>query len=320
MKLLINIILLATVISCGKDEKVRTVYRDQNQRNLESNAITDKYGELIVKTGSESYIAQNVPWSSWWFPSREKFIFSDNDNLSPLSKYDKLMRREFNQETYAAYYEKTKLYNPNTANWSGLCHAWAVASVLHEEPKYRKSVRGIDFSVGDQKALLLKSYENVSGLKIFGDRYDGDMNDNYEDIYPDQLHKFIQAFIRDQKKPFLMDYDPSYPVWTVPVYKAKIKITTESETSVLGTMWLTYASPLVDSPNYTGTKNVTKTYRYRLTGRYYGNEFAVNGGEWIKESISDHPDYVIEFPTTAKRGTFNKQFNIELADKMLKFK
>lgn len=291
---------------------------EQSNRDPEHNTVTQKFGKLQVKIGSEMYESTKTPWSSWWFPSRETYLFDRDNTLAPLEIYDQVHRRVYGNNPQTAFYERTNLYSDNSANWSGLCHAWAMASIVHPEPTKKIYKNGYYFTPGDQKALILKSYENMSGFTAHGQRFDGGPFDLYEDMYPDQLHKVVQVFLRDKKLPFLMDYDPSYPVWTVPVYKAKVVISEINSTSVKVSMWLTYASSFVDSPEYIGTKSVTKVYRYLLTGSYDNQKvFTATGGKWTDESIVDHPDYIIEYPENIKRGSMNKNLNIDHLDQIL---
>ena len=46
----------------------------------------------------------------------------------------------------------------------------------------------------------------------------------YSDIYPHELHRFIQIELGARKSPFLMDYDPSEAIWTVPVFRAEFNV------------------------------------------------------------------------------------------------
>lgn len=321
MKTIIITLLYSSFIFAATDSFfiTNTIFVEQSQRDPISNSVTNKFGALKVKLGSNLYDQTKKPWSSWWFPSRERYIFDREGTLSPLEKYDRVHQRAYGRNPYTTNYERDEVYNDNAATWSGLCHAWAIASVKHKEPASEKNIRGYQFSVGDQKALLLKSYENVSGLKIHGQRFNGTARDLYEDMYPDQLHKFVEVFLRDKKKAFLMDYDASYPVWTVPVYKAKSVVEALSSTKVKVSLWLTYASSFVDTPNYVGTKSISKVYRYNLTGKYQGDTFIVSGGEWIDESIEDHPDYTIEYPENVNRSTFNKNLKIPTLDTLFDF-
>lgn len=313
------------IVGCDDDVKVDPVQPVTSSvssrvvdREIHSFEVTDEFGVLSIVPGEFSYSSELKPWSSWWFPSIDQFLFSQDDGAAPLEKYDEYVLLRHNQVSESAYYEESRLYNPVQASWAGLCHAWAVASVLHREPNRVISKEGMTFSIADQKALLLKSYENVSQLAIYGQRYDGLHDNEFQDIYPDQFHRFILYSLRDENKPFIMDYDPSYPVWTVPVYIAKTNIQEVDSQTMSVTTWVTYASPFVDQ-NFVGTRQIVKSYTYNLFGSWSGGEFIVNDSEWTNSSLHDHPDYVIAFPSNAKRGSYNTEIKVPYIDEILKY-
>lgn len=322
MKVLTLVLSMLIMASCGKsssnDQDGAYLSGQSSARTSETNSITNEFGSLSVREGSFTYEASTKPWSSWWFPLRERFMFDRAEIDAPLVKYDEYVTRKYDIKSEAAHFEETELYDSGQVPWAGLCHAWAVASVLHKEPNKVIVKNKIVFGIADQKALLLKSYESVSNLKIYGNRYNGSHGDNFNDIYPDQFHRFAQIHLLDQKKPFLMDYDPSYPVWTVPVYKVKFDITRETQNSVLVRAWATYASPHV-SPEFVGTREIVKSYTYRLFGQWQGDSFSVVDSEWIEDSLYDHPDYVIAFPGDVKKGSYNTQLKTELIDELLAY-
>lgn len=280
---------------------------------------TAEHGALTVREGQFSSESKIIPWSSWWFPANRRYLFdrSELDLLAPLQKYDLFAERAHEINAQSADYEEQNIFNPSEVAWAGLCHAWAVASVLHQEPATNYILKGINFTSGDQKALLLKSYENVSNLKIYGQRFDGNRLDEYDDVYPDQFHRLVQVYLFEQKLPFLMDYDPSFSVWTVPVFLTKFSIKKDSESSALVTAWITMASPFVDSPEFIGTKRIVKTYEYRLIGDWVNGELKVTGGEWLNDSRFDHPDYLIGYPKEAKRGSLNTQLDSAIIDEII---
>jgi hypothetical protein len=321
----IFLFLALAIGGCGNDDNIIPVDAETSlmvtsriiDREVDSFDVTDKFGALTVVAGEYTYNTELKPWSSWWFPSIDRYLFSTQEGLAPLEKYDEYVMLRHDQVSESAHYEESKLYNPAQAAWAGLCHAWAVASLLHREPNRLIYKEGMAFSIADQKALLLKSYENVSNLEIYGKRYDGLYDNDFQDIYPDQFHRFMQYSLRDENKPFIMDYDPSYPVWTVPVYIAKTNIVeVDSETMAVKT-WVTYASPFVDH-HFVGTRQIVKSYTYNLYGEWINGAFTVRDSEWTDSSVHDHPDYVIAFPKTAVRGTYNTELNVRLIDEILK--
>lgn len=321
MKTLLAVLLFTFLLGCKKEKEI-IVYKDSITGSSILNkdvSVTKEFGELIVIEGEFSSTSKITPWSSWWFPTKDKYLFehSNQDLLAPLQKYDAYSLEVYGENPGAALFEKMEIYNPSEVNWAGLCHAWAVASVLHVEPRTALTKKKISFSVADQKALLLKSYENVQGLKFYGKRNNGGFEDDFNDVYPDQFHRMAQFFLFERKIPFLMDYDPRFPVWTVPVYSIKFKIAKINDSSALVKTWLSIASPNVDSPNFVGTKKSVKFYEYKLYGRWEGAQLIVSGSEWINDSVYDHPDYLIAYPENTTRQSLNLNLDMKIINEIV---
>ncbi len=322
MRKIFGLFILATIVSCSPQEKEKIIYRNSNDLVTTPEVhseVTGEFGALTVREGEFVGDTKIVPWSSWWFPTKDRYMFESSNitQLAPLQKYDLFVKKTHDVETNAALYEENEIYDPSEVNWAGLCHAWAVASVLHKEPKSSITRKDITFTVADQKALLLKSYENVSDLQIYGRRYNGSFNDDYNDIYPDQFHRFVQVYLFERHLPFLMDYDPSFPVWTVPAYNVKFKIVKDGENSAHVKAWITLASSFVDSPNFVGTKKTTKYYEYKLKGTWEGGELRVSSSEWMNDAVYDHPDFLIGYPTKVKRASLNKGLDIAMINEIV---
>lgn len=303
-----------------KLKKVK-VYEIQDGRKADTYKVTEKYGALTVREGEYVGESATKPWSSWWYPINEKSLFYNSDGgASTLEKYDFYAEKRLNEASEAALFEERNIYQPNEVGWAGLCHAWAIASVLHPEPTATKYLSGVKWTVADQKALLLKSYEKAEGISdiMYGERYNGDRSNDYDDIYPDQFHKLIQDHLVEKKKPFLMDYDPRSPVWTVPGYRVKFMVEKRDATTAVVSAWVTFASPHVDDHNFVGTKRVVKNYKYELKGKWSNGVLHVNDGEWLGDSKDDHPDYLISFPDTIQRGSRNQHIKTSIVDSIVK--
>jgi len=288
----------------------------------EHEGVTEKYGKLIVTEGDFTAESDTKPWSSWWFPRFEKTLFEDQgrNKLSTLSKYDRFARKSGQRRADARNYEENNLYQENSALWVGLCDAWALASIMEEEPVRSVRKKGIHFNVKDLKGLLIKTYGKTDFKGHFGQRNDARWDHHYEDIFPDQFHKFFQVEMFKKKKPFLMDYDAGVEVWNVPVFKVKTKISADPQRNnvVVVKTFVWYASPFVREVAFVGIKPITKIYDYELHGRWTRRGFEVYGGQWIKQSRRDHPDFVMAKPSEVERGSFNKELDIDIVDKILK--
>jgi hypothetical protein len=281
-----------------------------------------KYGKAEVELGDFNVDADQKPWSSWWYPRFDKLLFFDKDRLHPstLTKYDKFASEEFNENKKARNFEEKNLYNERAVSWEGMCGAWAIAALMEKEPVRPVTKDRIKFNIVDLKGLLLKTYEDTPLTEMYGQRNNATWDSVYEDIYPEQLHRFLQVEIFGKKNAFIMDYDAGYQVWNVPVYKAKMKITKDDQNSnvVHVKLYLSYPSQFIDDYNFVGTKEILKSYTYDLYGNWNRNKkFVVEYGLWTNESRWDHPDYVIAKPTQVVRKSQNTEIDPIIVDKIL---
>lgn len=284
-------------------------------------SATAKFGKLVVELGDFNAEATQKPWSSWWYPSFDKLLFEDRDrNPSPLSKYDAFARKSFRRTTQARDFEEENIYDARAAEWSGLCDAWSMAAILEEEPVKSVTKNGIVFNVVDLKGLLLKTYEGVALEEVYGQRNNAQWDSVYEDIYPEQFHKFLQKEIYEKKNAFIMDYDAGFQVWNVPVYKAKMKITKDPQNSnvVKVRAYLSFPSQFIEDYNFTGTKEILKSYTYDLYGNWdRSGKFMVDYGIWTESSRWDHPDYFLVVPKEVVRKSRNTEIDPKIVDAIL---
>lgn len=285
------------------------------------NAVTGKYGKLVVKLGKFTAEAIKKPWSSWWYPLWETDVFETTNNVkSTLQRYDEISKKYTRKRSYAANYQRVNIYNERASDWEGLCDAWALASIMEKEPKRAIKKGGISFRIRDLKLLLLKTYELNHNMPFYGQRHNAEYDSEYEDIYPEEFHKFFQEELFRKRNAFIMDYEASVQVWNVPVFKIKTIVKKDETRSnvVKVKTYLYYASPFVDDKDYVGIEEVIKTYKYEFTGHWKGDEFEVDFGLWKESSRWDHPDYVMAKPDKVNRGSFNKSINYKIVDKILK--
>jgi hypothetical protein len=292
----------------------------------EFTAATDTFGPLIVQIGNFSAKANVQPWSSWWYPRVDDSLFQGkNGELSPLEKYDQYTQKTLGTSAGAADFERTQLYDPRAESWAGLCDAWSFASLTMPEPKAPIVASGITFTVADQKALLLKTFENVDPASIthYGQRNDGSWDSVYEDIYPDQLHRFLLAGMFERHQAFVMDEDAGIEIWNTPVYQAEIKIDADpkDQTVLHVRTSLVSASSDVQDPNIVGTIPMIHVYTYDLHGMYLHNgDFLVDYGQWTDSSRWDHPDYVMTIPNKPKRASLNTKIDPAIVDRIIQEK
>ncbi len=284
-------------------------------------SVTDKFGLSLIQEGEYDAESPIKPWSSWWYPITETTLFKGTDgNPSPLEKYDLYMQRVHGVTSAATSYEQENIYDPNADNWEGLCNAWAIASLMEAEPVHPATLDGIDFSVGDLKALLIKSYETVEGLKQFGQRYNGDAQSVFQDIYPDQFHRLLEVILFARKMPFIMDKDPGVAVWNTPVWKAQVRIKKDFSDSRLMHVdtWLFGASPFVPFYDFVGTLSVAFEYTYDLYGdpRPDGS-LKVRFGVWTGDSVDYHPDFITLLPDKKVTSSKNRDLDVSIINEIL---
>ena len=283
---------------------------------------TADYGTLIVKPGQTQATWTKKPWSSWWYPLNETTLFeSSGTDLATLQKYDLYNQKAHGTASTAAAYEKQYIYDPQASGWEGLCNAWATAALMEPEPTQPITKQGITFGVADQKALLLKTYEEVPGLKVYGQRYDGNPGDDYADIYPDQFHLVMLSELFEKGRPFIIDKEAGVPVWNEPVYSALTTITADPrDTSLLHVdTWLSWADSGDVPPDFVGTRKVNHEYTYDLhADALPDGSYQVYYGEWTGDSVKEHPDFVTIVPDhPVQHMSLNSQIDSSVVSEIL---
>ncbi len=289
-----------------------------------SGVVTDVYGLAHVRQGSYFAEAKVKPWSSYWFPHSDSSLYEPiggSSELSPLQKYDQWAKKSKKTDTTAAAYEKSATENREADSWAGLCNAWSKASIMEKEPAFPKPVEvdGIKFSSFDLKALLIKTYDNTVGFQNFGKRFNGERNDDFNDISPDQFHRIVQTELFEKNKPFIMDRDPGIQVWNVPVFKAEVVIAQDpSNANVMHVRTTLGTAGTRDDTGFIGTWQVNYEYFYDLFGVTLADgSFEVRAGAWTGASLDNHPDFVTVIPEKTVRQSDNPQLKTEWVDEIL---
>ncbi|EEY60770.1 elicitor-like transglutaminase, putative [Phytophthora infestans T30-4] len=121
-------------------------------------------------------------------------------------------------------------------SWYGLCHAWAPAALLEQEPKCNVELNDVNFRVLDIKALLTEVYDGAQISTVFtGARFNGP--DNAGDV--DQFGRFTKPARRDLGAGFfhiaisnimgkhqtslIMDVAADSEVWNQPVWSYNVQ-------------------------------------------------------------------------------------------------
>lgn len=159
-----------------------------------------------------------TPWAGFWWPYTGNGIAAGSfrGNESPAGKYDAARGRITNAQGWEVTHHGAKV--PQVQQWWGHCNGWCVASALFPEPKEDVTVNGINFGVGDIKALLTEA--GMSALADFyGERVDiDDINSpKYWDTIPDQYFLVLTNYIGKLKQAVLIDRYTGSQVWNQPL-------------------------------------------------------------------------------------------------------
>lgn len=268
-------------------------------------------GPLYMTSGEWVAETKKKPWSAWWFPLKDKQLFESKNGLSPLEKYDQYVKKTHFQNSNATMFEKDNLYKPTAGNWEGLCHAWAMASILENEPITDITTSGISFSIFDQKALLSKKYED------YFTTYYGQPSLNegvffWENIRPHLFHRFVFSQLIERQRPFIMNKVPGMEVWNVPVWKMLSEVREDiKDKNLFHVKTALVATAMYDQPDESNhSKFETNWYYYEINTELTedGRRIAI-GGKWTGMSVDTHPSILIVVP----EGPFvHRSKNIEI--------
>ncbi|OFZ71316.1 MAG: hypothetical protein A3K03_03810 [Bdellovibrionales bacterium RIFOXYD1_FULL_44_7] len=287
-------------------ETVPVIYRD--------------YGWLYLTEGHWENEITPKPWSAWWYPLRDKSLFhSKTTDLSPLQKYDSFVRAVYHTESEATKFEEEKIFNAKAQQWEGHCHAWAIASILIPEPKETITKAEISFNVVDQKALIIKSYEEFSA-NYYGQRYRPSSATAWSNIQPHFFHQFVMKELIEKGRPFVMNKVPGLEVWNVPVWKAVIDVKRDqNKPSVfhVATALVTTAAlnEPIEAETLIGTNEVN-VYTYDLFTVLdpKGGDLVI-AGNWTEISKDLHPSILIKID---KQEIPHRSRNAEIKNAILR--
>jgi hypothetical protein len=291
--------------------------------------VTTVYGrgKVAPSPGQDfvHYEASITPWSGDYFPSNQTTLFqSAGLGQAPLQKYDSWVKAVHQEDSTAADFEREYLYQPQADSAQGRCDAFAKASIMEPEPTSAVKVDGINFTVGDQKALLVEAYSDSDGFPLYGTRDRGDGLEDPAEIYPDQFHRIIQAELLEKKMPIIIDKHVEGEVWNLPIYQADIRVQTDAGnpyvlhvTTYLGAAWY-----VTSQPDFVGTKLevIDPAYTYDLYGLPQGDgSLEIYWGAWTGRSAEIHPDFVVTRPqpSLVKLKSLNDQVNVNYVEEIV---
>jgi hypothetical protein len=317
MKQKVLLTLSFLIASCGvreakQDAAPVIVYRHEPAPDKLDNTITWLNDPKSLPGGDDSTplvtdISMNrqgatlkLAWKSNWYPA------SEGGTVKVIEKYDLAIG---DTEKKASTWEKQKTDALVNVKWAGHCNGWAAASVLTDEPKRDVVYNNVLFTVDDIKALLIESYQSSFGktvgkrcnnTDIKYDNYGRMIDEDCRDVSPAAFHILLTNFLGRFQKPIIVDVEANHEVWNSPIVSYDIKImqnlsVTEVTTWLTGQPSRTYTwNPNAILWTYFQTQVVfsdgnKKIYEYILERNNNGN---IIGGEWFRESKSNHPDFI----------------------------
>lgn len=248
----------------------------------------------------------------YYSPSRDQVYNMSSGQLSALSpseKYDILMGN-YNYPLKAEVYKST---SRTAKEWEGICHGWAAASLIYDEPK-PISIRNPDgvsvpFGSADIKALVSYYYAHhvdSSESRQIGQRcnfgpWTGGGRECSDDLNAGAFHIVLTNKVALQKEGFIMDVERWAEVWNQPVigYRSRVLGSytrpqpgaarrATSELKVATEVWYVDEDEPTWAPDFGTTNQVfsKKEFIYRLELDAQG--FIV-GGAWESDI---RPDFV----------------------------
>lgn len=245
--------------------------------------------------------------------------------LSPAEKMD-ILNRRYDYPLRNAEWNRT---SPDRPTWEGLCHGWAPAAAVYEEPKpvVIRNEDGIQIPFGssDVKALLIFNQGNYArpNTRFLGKRCNVDFNDvvagraeaeDCKGVNPGAFHIVLANQIGLKNQSFMADVTRDLEVWNHPVSAFRSRFANRStigrnaafgtvrEVQVQTTMYYSvetnpaWGTLGADPSLYT----TSKTYNYTLELDRAGQ---IIGGEWLGE---DRPDFLWNQEAAGFYGYFSR--------------
>jgi hypothetical protein len=231
-------------------------------------------------------------------------------SLSPSEKYD-LLKGRFD---YPLRKEVGLKINQFALDWEGVGNGWAIATVLHEEPKPKilQNTNGlsIPFGSSDIKALLSYNYAFGNkqpftlhlGFRCFSKEGTPETQKNcMDDLSPGDFHLTITNEIGVLKNKLIVDIDPFEEVWNYPIesYESEVQESVPDEEKLpegvseklrLKTKITYIDNSLLNSWDpIKETSLQIRSNRIYVYDLYLDKKGIIAGGKWISK---DRPDFM----------------------------
>jgi hypothetical protein len=245
-------------------------------------------------------------------PTREALLtmsLEEKAQLSPAEKFD-ILKGDY---SYSLVRSERMRTSPTKPSWEGLCHGWAAASMLYDEPAPATVTNAdgieIPFGSADIKGLITYYQGQVArpqsqflGLRcnVAIDDYNDPRarEDDCKGVNAGAFHVVLANQIGLRNEGFVVDVTRDLEVWNHPVSgfqslispKADISPTaapgTVREVMVETTMYYVVESmpqwSKLNAADYTSERTYVYTLEIDASG-------AIIGGEWLQE---DRPDFM----------------------------
>ncbi|MBI3558170.1 MAG: hypothetical protein HY074_18040 [Deltaproteobacteria bacterium] len=187
-----------------------------------------------VMASYPSAVVTPQPWAGYWFPYTASGIYS------AAAKYDEANLSEIKARGGStADYQPLAVWEagnhgpsaPRLESWFGHCNGWAASAISVPEPRAGKMIDGIEFSVGDLKALLAESW-----LEFAGDFVGTRVNDKQDfstaafwDVVPAQFHLMLVNLVGKQNRGLIIDRHTGAEIWNQPLVAYKFEPVTPND-------------------------------------------------------------------------------------------
>jgi len=175
------------------------------------------FAELINRYAQATPV--RPPWIAYWWPYTGNGIAngSQTGGSSPAGKYDAARGYSTSSEIWEVM--NHGMSTRGVQSWWGHCNGWCAAAALFAEPVAPTRVNGVEFGVGDIKALLTEAAMEVSA-DFYGNRVDwGSDFDSpkMEDTIPAQYFLVLTNYMGKLGQTVLIDRYTTDQVWNQPV-------------------------------------------------------------------------------------------------------
>ena len=111
--------------------------------------------------------------------------------------------------------------------WWGICHAWAPAALMEDEPLSAVERNGVRFEVSDLKAFLTQQWDRTHAYGVGGrceeheierDERGRVLTDDCRDLNAGSWHVLVTNFIGMNNKGMVIERTTNYEVWNQPLF------------------------------------------------------------------------------------------------------